>query len=288
MDILRSVACVLVFSSLALAQAPAAFEVASIRPTADQVGQTGIDVHLDGSQLRATGLTLKNYVGLAFGVRPRQIVSPDWLGQLRFDIAATISAGTPATQVPAMLRALLEERFMMKAHRETRELPVYALQIAQGGLTLKESAPRPEPSSSTPPAVGVTASANATGAGADLGGGSSFWISNSEVQVQRFTMRVLAELLTRFCDRPVIDETSNAGVYDAAFALTPEEMLAVKLRAAVNGDAVLSPQALRLLDTGPADPWSNALQKAGLVLAPRKSPLDIVVIDSMQKTPTQN
>jgi uncharacterized protein (TIGR03435 family) len=187
-----------------------------------------------------------------------------------------------------MLQALLEERFLMKAHRETREFPIYALRVAPSGLALKASEPRPDASTGASPSVDVKAGATASGAGADLGGGSAFWLTDTQLQVQRFTMRTMAELLTRFSDRPVIDETNDTGTYDATLDLTAEEILAVKLRAAVNSDAVLPPQALRLLDTGPADPLLNALQKVGLVLAPRKGPLDVVVVDAMQKAPTEN
>jgi uncharacterized protein (TIGR03435 family) len=65
-------------------------------------------------------MSLKDFIGSAYGVKPQQIVGPDWLGQERFDLAATIPAGGSVAQVSAMLRALLADRFQMTVHRETR------------------------------------------------------------------------------------------------------------------------------------------------------------------------
>ena len=66
---------------------------------------------------------------------------PDWLGHGRFDLAATIPADGSVMQVPAMLQALLVDRFHMKMHRESRPSPVYALGIARGGVKIQPSKP---------------------------------------------------------------------------------------------------------------------------------------------------
>jgi hypothetical protein len=79
-----------VLSGPASGQTTAAFEVASVRPSAEQASQASVGVHIDGSQVRIVGLPLKLYVGMAYGLKPQQIVGPDWLGQPRFDVAAKI------------------------------------------------------------------------------------------------------------------------------------------------------------------------------------------------------
>ncbi len=79
------------------------------------------------SQARFTFLSLKDYIGIAYGVRVYQIVAPDWIASARFEIAATLPAGFSGEQLMPMMRALLEERFHVKTHRETRELPAYVL-----------------------------------------------------------------------------------------------------------------------------------------------------------------
>ena len=102
------------------------------------------------------------------------------------------------------------------------------------------------------------------------------------------TMQSIAELLSRLSDRPVIDATGVSGFYDMTLELPAEDFVAVQIRGGVNNGAVIPPQALRLLDGAALDPFTNALQKFGLALQSRKAPLDVLVIDSIQRTPTDN
>ena len=275
-------------SGPASGQTTAAFEVASVRPSADQVSQASVGVHIDGSQVRIVGLPLKLYVGMAYGLKPQQIVGPDWLGQPRFDVAAKIPDAASAAQLPQMFQALLTDRFQMKSHRETKEFAVFALTVSKNGLTLQPSASAPEVPSDKPPAVTVTAAGNASGSGADLGGGSSFTLGNNRIEIRKMTMLQIAELLTRLSDRPVIDGTGITGAYDLSLELTPEDFIGVQIRGGINNGALIPAQALRLLDNAAADPFTSALQKSGLALESRKAPLEVLVIDSIQKTPTDN
>ena len=284
----RHVVCaLLLLPAVSSAQTPE-FEVASVRPSAEQLSQVSVGVHIDGSQVRVTGLTLKLYVGMAYGLKPHQIVGPDWLGQPRFDVAAKIPDGAPREQLPQMLQALLANRFQMKSHREKKEFAVFALTVSKNGLTLQPSASAADAPSDKPPAVTVTAGGNASGSGADLGGGSSFALGNNRIEIRKMTMPQIAELLTRLSDRPVVDATGVTGAYDLALELTPEDFIGVQIRAGLNNGALIPPQALRLLDNAAADPFSYALQKSGLSLESRKAPLEVLVIDSIQKTPTEN
>jgi len=274
---------------LASAQTTPAFEVASVRPSSGQVSPASAGVHIDGSQVRIVGLPLKLYVGMAYGLKPQQIVGPDWLGQPRFDIAAKIPDGASAAQLPQMFQALLADRFQMKSHRETKEFAVFALTVLKDGLKLQPSAAAAaDAPSDKPPAVTVTAGANASGSGADLGGGSSFTLGNNRIEIRKMTMMQIAELLTRLSDRPVIDVTGTTGAYDLSLELTPEDFIGVQIRGGVNNGALIAAPALRLLDNAAADPFTSALQKSGLALESRKAPLDVLVIDSIQKTPTDN
>ena len=287
-SLLRALWALSMLSGPASGQTTAAFEVASVRPSADQVSQASVGVHIDGSQVRIVGLPLKLYVGMAYGLKPQQIVGPDWLGQPRFDVAAKIPDGASAAQLPQMFQALLTDRFQMKSHRETKEFAVFALTVSKNGLTLQPSASAPEVPSDKPPAVSVTAGGNASGSGADLGGGSSFTLGNNRIEIRKMTMLQIAELLTRLSDRPVIDGTGITGAYDLSLELTPEDFIGVQIRGGVNNGALIPAQALRLLDNAAADPFTSALQKSGLALESRKAPLEVLVIDSIQKTPTDN
>jgi len=86
-----------------------------------------------------------------------------------------------------------------------------------------------------------------------------------------------------------VDLTGEKGYYDASFDLTPEDYRMMLIRAAVAAGLVMSPDALRLLDGSPS-PASlfDGLAKAGLKLEPRRAPLDILVVDSARRTPTEN
>jgi uncharacterized protein (TIGR03435 family) len=86
----------------------------------------------------------------------------------------------------------------------------------------------------------------------------------------------------------VIDSTRLTGRYNMVFELTPEDYNGTLIRSAINAGVVLPPQALRVLDTASLDPFSRGLEKYGLSLESRRAPLDIVIVDSMRRTPTEN
>jgi uncharacterized protein (TIGR03435 family) len=285
----RTIVCVLLVSAVAFAQSSPTFEVASIRPSSEQVNQVSAGVRIDGSQVRLVGMSLKDYIGMAYSVKPQQIAGPDWLGQERFDIAATIPAGGSSEQFPAMMQRLLVERFKMTIHRETREFPVYSLGVARGGATIQPStAPSPEATGEKTPAVNVTASGTGGGAAVDLGGGSSFAFGNDRLEVKKMTMESFAEVLTRFVDRPVVDRTALTGTYDVTLDIAPEDYTALMIRSAVNAGVTLPPQALRMLDNANTDPLSGPLRNVGLTLESQRAPLEVIVVDAIAKTPTEN
>ena len=148
MHVIRWVVSALLVSLPALSQtAPPRpeFEVASIRPSGPQPPSTlGIGLHIDGAQVTFNYLALRDYIAMAYDLKNYQISGPDWLATTRFDIAGKVPAGTGRDQVRPMLRSLLEDRFQMKTHRDTKEFAVYALVVAKGGPKMKESPLDPE------------------------------------------------------------------------------------------------------------------------------------------------
>jgi len=285
---LAAAGCLLVAASTLFGQAKPAFEVASIRPSADQVTGVRVGFQATGSQVRVTAMSIKDYVGIAYGTRPQQIEGPDWIGSQRFDVVATIPDGVPASQVPAMLRTLLEDRFQMKVHRESKDLPVYVLGVSKAGARLTESKPDPNTPAEPAGTVNVSGDGNSTGVGVDIGGGRSFAVADNQVQIRGMTMRDVAEVLTRFVDRVVVDQTGLTKTYDVTLELTPDEFNAIRIRSAVNAGVPLPPQAMRLLDNASPDALSAPLSKFGITFEAKKAPLDVVVIDSVLKTPTEN
>jgi uncharacterized protein (TIGR03435 family) len=286
---IRSAIICILATVFAFSQTHREFEVASIRPVGDvPPAQINVGLHIDGAQVRITYLSLKDYIGLAYRVRINQIVGPDWLGSQRFDIAAKLPDGGAQSDVPVMLQALLADRFQMKMHRETKEFPVYALEVAKGGLKIMESTSDGDSGAPNTGALNIAAGGNDAGATINFGNGSYFTLGRNGVEAKRLTMGTFADMLTRFLDRPVVDMTGVKGTYDLMLDLSPEDRIAMLIRSAVSAGVVLPPQALALLDGVSNDSLSNSLKKVGLTLEPQKAPLEVLLIDQIQKTPTEN
>jgi uncharacterized protein (TIGR03435 family) len=283
--LLRTCAGVLLASATLVAQTPR-FDVAAIRPSAPTPdATTSAGLRITGSQVRIVSLSLRDYVSMAYRVPPSQVSAPEWMAVTRFDITGNLPDGSTREQVADMMRALLEERFQMKVHHEQREFPIYALVVDTSGPKLKASEDVPAPAAA---AIEVGGSGSAAGINIDLGNGTFLSLANNKLEAKKITMEQLAETLTRFTDRHVRDATSLGGRYDLAIDLTADEYQTTLIRSAVNAGVVLPPQALRLLDAGPANPLGPALQKAGLGFESRRAPLDVVIVDSTLKTPSDN
>jgi uncharacterized protein (TIGR03435 family) len=267
------------------------FEVASIRPSAPGPPQQGVaGARIDGAQFRTAYLTLKDYIGVAYRLKLYQISGPDWIGTDRFDVAATLPEGTLPAQVPSMMETLLEERFQLKVHREKKEFPIYALEIAKGGLKMTEAPPSPELEKADPRAPQEFSGGGSNqGVSINLGSGSSVSFSNNKFEAKGLTMASLAGTLERFLDRPIVDMTDLKGRYDFSIDVTADDYRAMLIRSAVVAGVVLPPDVLRFLDSA-SSPESlfDGLTKLGLKLEPRRAPLDVLVIDGALRTPTEN
>lgn len=285
--VLSAVACVILLAGPAFGQTRAAFEVASIRPV-DDPSAVRIGFQFTGSQVRIAAASVKDLLIVAYGMKPQQIEAPDWIGQLRFAITATIPEGVPGSKVPEMLQALLADRFQLQQHRETKDLPVYVLGVSKGGVRLTESVKDPNEAAAPPNTLTVSGTGNGSGVSLDLGSGRSFNLADNQIQIRGMTMRDIAETMTRFVDRPVVDQTGLTKTYDLTLDLTPEEYNAIRVRAAMNAGVTLPPQAMRVLDNVSPDTLSGPLSKFGLTFEARKSPLEVLVVESASRRPTEN
>jgi uncharacterized protein (TIGR03435 family) len=270
--------------AIAESQTGPRFEVTSVKPVLEQPAGSAAGVQLSQRYARFSNVSLKDFVGFAFGMRMQQIVAPDWLGSVRFEIAGTLPDTYKPADMPTMMQALLADRFHMRAHRETREFAVYGLEVSPGGIKASQVA---EPSLADGPFT-VTANTSSGGTAIDLGNGATLLIGNNRVDARKVTMMQLAEVLARFVDRNVLDMTALTGRYDVMIELTPDDFRAAMLRSAVAGGAVLSPQAFQTLENSSLSAIPDALKSLGLLLQPRRAPLEVVVIDSIDKTPTEN
>jgi uncharacterized protein (TIGR03435 family) len=292
-----SVIPALLLSVAAFAQSPPPrleFEVASVKPSAPPGADAlAVGVHIDGAQVRCTGLSLKDYIGLAYRVKTYQVSGPEWIASERYDIAAKLPAGAARAQIPEMVQTLLLDRFQMKLHRDTKEFSVYALVVAKGGPKMKESA---QDAGSDSAAAGggnvdITAGGGRGGSGVDLGNGSSFMMGDNRLDAVKLYMTPFADMLARFVDRPVVDMTELKGAYDFSLQFAPEDFRAMRIRAAIAAGVSVSlpPETMRaLLEGASGDSLFAAVQTLGLKLDSRKQPLDVLVIDRIAKTPSEN
>jgi uncharacterized protein (TIGR03435 family) len=185
---------------------------------------------------------------MAYRVRDYQISGPDWLGSERFDVAAKPPAGATEDQFPLMLQSMLAERFKLALHRDTKVFPVYGLVVGKGGVKFKE-------------VENVENHRTNSSRGYFIG--------------EQCSMPTLAAYLARQMGRPVIDMTELKGVFNLTLNFTPENMVP----AAEDGK----------LDKESYPPLLTALQEQlGLKLEPKKAPIEILVIDHIEKVPTEN
>ena len=268
------------------------FDVASIKPSAAPgAGPINVGVHIDGARVSCTFLSLKDYLRIAYRVKEYQVTGPDWIASERFDIAATLPAGAPRDKVPEMLQALMADRFHVTLHREAKEFPVYALELAKGGPKMKESVTDPDAPvvDAAKAAVNVSGSGGAGGTTINLGNGSYFAFGNNKLEAGKLTMAAFAETLARYMDRPVVDLTELKANYDFTINFTPEDYRAMLIRSAISAGVALPPEVIKqALEGGSGDSLFTAVQGLGLRLERRKAPLEVVVIDSADRMPTAN
>jgi uncharacterized protein (TIGR03435 family) len=133
---------------IARAQTPA-FEVVSIKiapPDAESVSSGGGPGTRKSGFWTCQNMTLHNIVWIAYNSRHEQLVAPDWMRDVRFNITAKVPEGaTTRDQLYPMLQYMLAERFALKVHREQREVQGYELAVAKNGPKFKESGPEPPP-----------------------------------------------------------------------------------------------------------------------------------------------
>ncbi len=141
------------------------FEVASVRPNTSNDGKVMLGIQ-PGGRFTAVNVPAWDLIRQAYSLQRSQIVgAPDWLETARFDVIAKaegdiprMGPGGPAGPLNFMLQDLLEDRFKLAAHRETREMPIYALMPARADKKLGEGCvhqrPTAKPFAGAPPVAG--------------------------------------------------------------------------------------------------------------------------------------
>lgn len=292
MNAIRCLVPALLAAAAAFGQTPRPeFEVASIHAVdQNNQAQVNVGVHIDGAQVNITYFSLKDYIRVAYKLKDYQINGPDWLASEHYDISAKLPSGATREQVADMLKSLLEDRFKIKSHMDSKEFPVYALVPAKGGVKLKESLVEEDANAanSSAPNVNVSATGGARGVTINLGKGAYFAFADNKLEAKKLTMVAFCDTLARFMDKPVIDMTELKGTYDITLNFTQEDYMAMLIRSAISAGVALPPQALKMLELSSGDSLASALQLVGLKLDSRKAPLPVLVVDKIEKAPTAN
>lgn len=255
MPMRRAFPLFLAFSSLGLAQLK--FEVASIKPNAASDNRVMIRM-APGGRFTATGISLRMLIMQAYNVRDFQITNlPGWAASERFDINAkadTDKDRLPPEELRPMLKALIEERFQLKSHTESKEMPVYALVPAKGGAKLTES---------TETQMQIR-------------------MGRGQLSGKSVPLSILAEQMSNQLGRKVVDKTGFTAKYDITLEWTPEPGHG-------GGPGGPPPPPDAVAGAGPTGPsiFTALQEQLGLRLESEKGPVDLLVIDSVAK-PTEN
>jgi bla regulator protein blaR1 len=229
------------------------FEVASVKPA--KPGNIAPQAPTPG-RLTLIGIPMQALIQYAFRA-PRYLLSggPKWLESERYDIVATMPANTVYATRRWMMQDLLQERFHLVMHREKRALPVYALMQSRNG-----------------PKFQVEKREMREGDGR-IGGGGPGRIGG--IKVSAFD---LAEVLSDYLDRPVLDETGIDGLFDFKLIWTLDE----------------TPRALNPAEQHPpVDPNGASIfaaiqEQLGLRMVPQRGSIDMLVIDRVDRVPSEN
>ena len=290
------------------------FEVASVKPAAPITGNRimvmirGGPGSPDPGQITYSNVTVKNVLTNAYGVKSFQITGPGWLDSERYDIIAKLPRGATKAEFMVMLQNLLAERFKLTLHREKKDLPMYALVVGKNGPKLKESADAPAPKDGEAPNADGPLAERQLKMGKDgfpvlppgAGGRGSMAImlvnGNARMTATKQPMAGLAEMLSGQLDLPVVDMTGLTGNYDYTLSFAPEGGMAVKA-----GILAPPPAGPPPGEGGPGMPAASApdgeassnlftalQEQLGLKLEQRKGPVELLVIDHLEKAPVEN
>jgi len=257
-------------------QKPIAFDVATIKPAGDRPhGWIGMQTHPDGVEFAFQTLPqmLREAYGYTINFDGQVTGGPAWATTEKYDISAKMSPEDAAdllklsndekkAQMQAMMQLLLVERFHLTLHKGSKDIPVYELVVAKGGIKMKDAATDPDP---------------ALKRGDDGKPVTSLHWGEKTTALQAYQMSWLANILSNpaaSVGRPVIDKTGLTGTYDFTFDWSIYSARA----AAAPPD---SP------DAGSVPSVFTALGELGLKLQPATASFETLVIDHAEH-PTEN
>jgi uncharacterized protein (TIGR03435 family) len=302
-------ATLLLSACAALAQnepARPVFEAASVKPVVQS--RPGLGPLRGGPGTNSPGqlsgaASLKALLMRAYELKNYQIAGPAWMDSERYEIVAKIPAGASQGQVLLMLQSLLAERFTLVAHRETKQLPIYAMVVGKNGPKFKES----------PPAERNAATAGADGTlarravpriiggpdgfpdlapGGDVPRSYEVVVGGSDgilykLWARRETMQQLADRLSSQLNRAVIDMTELKEHYDFTLSWTMDDAGGGVPRTDPPPDQIETHSSPVMSDPG-LSIFTAVQAQLGLRLVQSRSLQEMLIVDRVEKTPTGN
>jgi uncharacterized protein (TIGR03435 family) len=289
---MRAVSLIFLFCAAAGAQPAtpsATFEAASVKPAPAPTAairnhiNTGGPGTADPGRVDWWSVSMVGFLMEAYDMKPFQISAPDWVTTTKFQLTATVPKGATKEQYRLMLRNLLTERFQMKAHMEKQESDVYVLVIGKNGPKLTEATENPAAVEVGPPATANDLQRDSDGFAlypwlhdVMLGGqihGRTRWRGNHA------TMEQLIARIRFMFNLPLRDETGLKGKYDFVLTYAPSPVASPSNSSTAN---VPDP------DVPAAPDIIGAMAQIGLKLELKKELIDRLVIDHLDKLPTEN
>jgi uncharacterized protein (TIGR03435 family) len=271
----------------------------------------------DPGLVEYTNMTLQMLITSAYGVKGYQVVGapPNSMDSPRFDLTAKVPEGASKDDAKIMLQNLLADRFKLTVHRETKELPIYALVVGKNGPKLKVSeVPEKPPETPKGPDAAVALPPPPPPRPPSQGGDGCPEIPASMkgrpmnvmmmspngacMVVAGQNMEAFAGQLSNEFDKPVIDMTGLKGRYDFKLRFDPQSapgagMGGMKLAIAGPPPGGMPPGGdMSHYAAGDHDPppsiFAALQEQLGLKLDARKGPVELIVVDHYEKTPTEN
>jgi uncharacterized protein (TIGR03435 family) len=238
-----------------------------------------------------------------------QVKGPSWMADERFDIQAKIPPDASEDQIPEMLQSLLADRFKLIVHRENKEQVVLALVANNGVLKLKPASPAPGANSpataaapNEPPAAAavplggrqVRLTEDSKGRGGTLSGSRTGTVhmamgtdGTMRVDAPNMSFEGLSDLLTQLLRQPVVDMTGKKGRYQIALEIhrgdTTNDGRTAQAQTGAAGAQRVPAASIPM-----GNPIFEAVRKLGLNLESRKTSVVVLVVDHLEKTPSEN
>jgi uncharacterized protein (TIGR03435 family) len=258
-----------------------AFEVSTVKPS--DPNHPGSRLWFTPDGIKITGVSLQMTVREALGTEDDHVLGePSWTKTAMFDIEAKVAPEVAPRlkdmnmdQRRQMLVPLLEDRFQLKFHHETRELTVYELVVAKSGVKMQAAKPADGTTPGPPP-----------GPGQPPRPGSHMLMTRGPGHIESTGtgMEFLAHVLSGQLGRTVVDKTGLTGNWDYKLDWTPDDASLLVSKGGGDGaagDGVSTPE-----NSGPSL-FTAVQEQLGLKLESVKTPADVIVIDQIEQ-PTPN